>query len=71
MYVGLTDGNVNNPRDNRMGYTIGIEYGGCLTCADDTAIILDDLYQLQVAINMCRSLEGKNILTILFPRQKS
>ena len=59
MHVGLTNGNVNNMRDNRMWYSIGTEYVGCPTCADDTAIISDDQYQLQVAINMCQAFARK------------
>ena len=59
MYVGLTNNNLDELKDNSIGFKIGTEYVGCPTCADDTAIVSDCLYQLQVALYVCESFARK------------
>ena len=54
-YVGLTNGNLDKLSDNRLGFTIGTEFVGCPTCADDTALAADNPHDLQTALNICQN----------------
>jgi hypothetical protein len=70
-YKVYTNKNLVALEKANLGFSIGTEYVGCPTCADDTALVHSNSVEMQASINVCEHLQAKNVLNIVLQKQKS